>query len=152
MRRSTVSGRITSWYLLRLKVSRMRSATLQIKLTFSLKLFMSFCPMALPSLRSAEDFAFLWDSLLLCLFTVKREGQSSTDHLTLKWVICVKWQPFLSAPRLVLYRRISEQTRKDNRFSATFHQRVGGGTRTLILPLNDFRLPPDPGAVGLLPW
>ena len=31
-RRSTVSGRITSWYLPRLKVSRMRSATPQMKL------------------------------------------------------------------------------------------------------------------------
>ena len=29
-------GRMTSWYLPRLKVSRMRSATLQMKLTISL--------------------------------------------------------------------------------------------------------------------
>ncbi len=40
MRRSTVRGRMTSWYLLRLNASRMRSAILQMKLTFSLKLFM----------------------------------------------------------------------------------------------------------------
>ena len=32
-RRSTVRGRMTSWYLPRLKVSRMRSATPQMKLT-----------------------------------------------------------------------------------------------------------------------
>ena len=31
-RRSTVSGRMTSWYLPRLRVSRMRSATPQMKL------------------------------------------------------------------------------------------------------------------------
>src|SRR6266700_7357264 len=56
IRRSTVSGRITSWYLLRLKVSRIRSATLQIKLTFSLKLFISFFLLTLTTLRSAEAF------------------------------------------------------------------------------------------------
>ena len=35
-RRSTVSGNMTSWYLPRLKVSRIRSAIPQIKLTISL--------------------------------------------------------------------------------------------------------------------
>ena len=35
-RRRTVSGRMTSWYLPRLKVSRMRSATPHRKLTISL--------------------------------------------------------------------------------------------------------------------
>jgi hypothetical protein len=35
-RRSTVSGRMTSWYLLRLNVSRIKSATPQRKLTMSL--------------------------------------------------------------------------------------------------------------------
>ena len=49
MRRSTVSGRIISWYLLRLKVSRSRSATLQIKLTLSLKLFICYLALSLPS-------------------------------------------------------------------------------------------------------
>jgi hypothetical protein len=39
-RRRTVSGRITSGYLLRLKASRSRSATDQRKATFSPKLFM----------------------------------------------------------------------------------------------------------------
>ena len=39
MRRKTVSGRMTSWYLPRLKVSRMRSAILQMKLACSLKVF-----------------------------------------------------------------------------------------------------------------
>jgi len=38
MRRSTVKGRTTSWYLLRLKLSRSSSAMLQMKLTFSEKL------------------------------------------------------------------------------------------------------------------
>src|SRR5438093_6187332 len=44
MRRSTVNGRMTSWYLPRLKVSRIRSATPQMKLTFSPKLFMGLGP------------------------------------------------------------------------------------------------------------
>src|SRR5437879_1217404 len=56
--RSTVRGKITSWYLLRLKVSRIRSATLQIKLTFSLKLFMNLCVLPLLSLCSAVYFSF----------------------------------------------------------------------------------------------
>src|SRR5205809_82179 len=55
--RSTVSGKITSWYLLRLKVSRIRSATLQIKLTFSLKLFMNLFLLPLPTLYLAEIFS-----------------------------------------------------------------------------------------------
>ena len=42
-RRRTVRGRITSWYLPRLKVSRMRSATPQRKLTISLW-FIRGCP------------------------------------------------------------------------------------------------------------
>src|SRR2546421_2884331 len=83
--------------------------------------WMLFCLCALPFSTRPTTISGRANRVLLLNHPqlIHTHGQSSTDHLTLKWVICVKWQPFLSAPRLVLYRRISEQTRKDNRFSAT---------------------------------